>query len=215
MSKTKKPSVPKAVIFYGPPGSGKGTQAELLVKKTGYRHFDTGRYIEAEINDPEKLKSPIVKRQKKLFMSGKLCEPKWVISIVEKPIKEFSGKGFGLVFSGSPRVESEAFGVKGKKNGTVELLENAYGRKNMIVFWLNIPVAESVRRNSLRGRPGLDQPKIIRVRCREYKKETLPILKRMKERGIKIVRVNASPKPQVIAREVFKKFKEFERGASS
>jgi len=36
----------KVVIIFGPPGSGKGTQAELLARKFNFVHFDTGRYEE-------------------------------------------------------------------------------------------------------------------------------------------------------------------------
>lgn len=214
---SRKPNtkMPKAVIFYGPPGSGKGTQAALFLKKigSGYSHFDTGSFIEKKINDPVALKSPLIARQRKLFMSGKLCDSSWVISIIDDPIRDFSKEGQGLIFSGSPRTSSEAFGGRGKK-GTVLLLEQYYGRENIIVFWFDIPVAESVKRNSLRGRPGLDEPATIRIRCREYKKMTLPIVKKMRERGIKIVKVNALPKPSQIAAEVMKKFKEFERFSS-
>lgn len=211
--KVKRKDVPKAVIFYGPPGSGKGTQAKLFMDVLGtdkFSQFDTGTHIEKIINDPEALKKPIVQKQRKLFMSGKLCSPEWVISIIDDPIRDFSHAKHGLIFSGSPRTPREAFGMSGKK-GTVALLQKYYGLENMIVIWFNIPVAESVKRNSQRGRPGLDEPKTIRIRCQEYKRLTQPIVLRMKKMGIKVVKIDAMNTPKNIHKEVMKAWKEFNK----
>ena len=60
----------RAVIIYGPPGSGKGTQAELLAKKFGFIHFDTGRYFEALLHSPETQKNPVLRRERKNFDNG-------------------------------------------------------------------------------------------------------------------------------------------------
>jgi len=201
----------KAVIFYGAPGAGKGTQAENLAGVTGYIHFDSGRYIEAAINDPEKQNDPVVKRQKKLFLSGKLCDPDWIGAIVKDHIREFADHHDGLVFSGSPRTTREAFGTK-KDKGVIGLLEEKYGVDNIVVFFLEIPVVESVKRNSKRGRPGLDEPKVIRIRCKEYKKLTLPIVKKLREKKIKVFKIDGKPSPKAVSREIMKLFKEFSKG---
>lgn len=198
----------KAIIFYGAPGAGKGTQAEMFAAEKGYVHFDSGRYIEAKIRDPKFDKDPIVQKQKKLFLSGKLCDPKWIGGIVKDHIEEFADHHEGLVFSGSPRTDREAFGARGDK-GVIPFLEEKYGHDNIIVFLLEIPVAESVKRNSKRGREGLDEPAVIRVRCREYKKLTLPILKELRKRCIKVVRLDGMPSPKAVHREIMRQFKEF------
>ena len=52
----------KTIIIYGPPGSGKGTQAELLARKFPLIHFDTGRYIESIIRAPGATKDPVIQR---------------------------------------------------------------------------------------------------------------------------------------------------------
>ena len=46
----------KAIIIYGLPGSGKGTQANLLADKLGLIHFDTGKYLERIVHDPANKK---------------------------------------------------------------------------------------------------------------------------------------------------------------
>ncbi|MDD4931042.1 MAG: nucleoside monophosphate kinase [Candidatus Colwellbacteria bacterium] len=198
----------KAVIFYGAPGAGKGTQAEMFAADKGYVHFDSGKYIEAKIRDPKFAGDPMVTKQRKLFLSGKLCDPKWIGGIVKDHIEKLVDHHEGLVFSGSPRTEREAFGARGDI-GVIPFLEDKYGKEDILVFLLEIPVAESVERNSKRGREGLDEPAVIRVRCREYKKLTLPILKELRKRRIKVVRLDGMPSPKAVHREVMKRFKEF------
>ena len=57
----------KAIIIYGLPGSGKGTQANLLADKLGLIHFDTGKYLERIVHDPANKKNKIIRRERKNF----------------------------------------------------------------------------------------------------------------------------------------------------
>src|SRR3989344_4890108 len=50
-----------AIILYGPPGSGKGTQANLLASKLNLIHFDTGKFLEAVVYDPARQREPHIK----------------------------------------------------------------------------------------------------------------------------------------------------------
>jgi adenylate kinase len=195
------------IIFYGPPGAGKGTQADKVTENYGSIHFDTGKYIEKLIHDPKLQKDKMVMRQKKLFMSGKLADSAWVGKEVKKWIASMSLSGKSIVMSGSPRTEEEAFELKG--GGVVDALIKHYGFHNILVVFLNIPVAESVKRNSKRGRVGLDEPSIIRIRCREYAKHTLPVIKEMERRGIKAVRIDGKPSKALVEKAVNKEIGKF------
>jgi len=195
------------ILFYGPPGSGKGTQAESVAHKYGFVHFDSGKYIEKIIHTPSLQKNKVIQKQRKLFLSGKLTDPTWFGNEVKKRIKTIATEGKNLIMSGSPRTMEEAFELKG--GGIANTLIKNYGLKNILIIFLDIPVAESVKRNSKRGRVGLDEPAIIRVRCREYKKRTLPVILEMKKKGIKVVKINGSPPRGIITRTVFKEIKSF------
>ncbi len=221
----------KAVIIYGPPGSGKGTQAELLVKKFNFVHFDTGRYIETLVNTPGWEKDPVLKRERKFFDSGQLCTPSWVLKITKNFVKRVAKLGFSIVFSGSPRTLYEAFGKK--NNGLLKNLEENYGKENIFVIFLKVRDSVSLKRNSHRlvcsvcGLPllagvkvkncafcagsmrtrSLDKPEVIKVRLKEFRERTYPILKQMKNLGYKIIEVNGEPLPFEIHQQIIKKLK--------
>lgn len=145
----------KAVIIYGPPGGGKGTQAELLARKYGFIHFDTGRYIESLIRSPRADRDPILKRQRAHYEAGRLCDPAWVFKMTAEEAERVASAGFGIVFSGSSRTMSEAFESVGKVRGRryrglIALLAALYGKRNVNVVQLKVRPASSLKRNSSR-----------------------------------------------------------------
>ncbi|TSC89097.1 MAG: adenylate kinase [Parcubacteria group bacterium Gr01-1014_3] len=152
----------KAVIIYGAPGAGKGTQANLLSAAKGLIHFDTGKFLELIVHDEDKQKNPEIKKEAKLFDTGKLLSPTWVLKIVKEKTGEIAKAGFSVVYSGSPRTLYEAFGSmydpdsgektspKSSTGGLIAFLENVYGKKNISVILLKVKSASSIQRNSNR-----------------------------------------------------------------
>lgn len=223
----------KIIAIYGPPGSGKGTQAKLLEANFNFYHFDTGKYIEQLIRDPENLKNKIIQRERKKFESGELCTPSWILKIIAKKIKKMGKADFSIVLSGSPRTIFEAFGDS-KNTGLIKTLEKIY-RKKIYFVHLNVAAETSIYRNSNRTicslcsapilykktkesvncpfcdspvrRRKLDKPEIIKVRLEEYRGRTKPILERLKKMGYKINYVNAEPPPHKIYQEIVSKLK--------
>ena len=223
-----------AIIIYGPPGSGKGTQAKLIADKLGLIHFDTGRYIEQVVHNPVNKNDKIIQRERKLFDSGILCSPSWVLKIVSEKTRQLAKIGFGVVFSGSPRTLYEALGNK-NQSGLIDVLEKNYGRENVFVFNVDISDKNSIKRNGNRlmcsvcgiqllatfkdvgrlkmcpfcggklYRRTLDKPEIIKVRLKEYRERTLPIQKELKKRGYKIININGEPLPEKVFQAIFKK----------
>lgn len=91
----------KILIFIGPPGSGKGTQAKLLAKKNGYKHISTGdlfRALVADQNASEKEKHALEEMK-----AGKLV-PDWLVyGLAFKEIKKNLDAGVGVVLDGAIR----------------------------------------------------------------------------------------------------------------
>ena len=157
--------------MYGPPGSGKGTQAKLLAEGLGFFHLDSGDFLRKLIYDPKNKKNKIIQREKKLNEAGKLQTPSFVLDVIGKRIQELIALRQNIVFSGSPRTFYEAFGysadqrgftpldakisngasadLRGRR-GLVDILNVNYGRKNIFIFILDIPGKETYKRNSER-----------------------------------------------------------------
>ncbi len=211
----------KAIIIYGPPGSGKSTQAELVARSTGSIHFDTGRYIKGLLEGPTAKTDPILKRERKLAERGILCTPSWVLRIVKEAVGAISASGAGIVFSGSPRTMYEAFDAA-SGNGLLKTLADIYGKRNVVIFRLVVKDGTSMRRNTARflcsvcGLPRLasakgvkncsfcggrfkkrkdDNAKVMRMRLKEYRERTEPIIARAKREGYAVKRVNGEKLP--------------------
>lgn len=221
---------PFVVIIYGPPGSGKGTQAERISQSFNLEHFDTGRLIEKIINDPKERDNPIVQREKKLFEAGILCTPEWVTEMVKQEIKNLHQQGKGIIFTGSPRTLYEA-------KAEIPFLEELYGQDKIFILKINVKPETSIFRNSHRRicqkcghvvvyspeneklekcllcggklvrRGALDKPETIKVRLKEYEQRTMPIFDYLEKRGFKLIEINGEPSPDEVTEEIFRKLK--------
>ncbi len=209
-----------AVIIYGPPGSGKGTQANLLSRFFNLIHFDTGKYLESVVHDPKNLNNPKIQKERALFDSGILLTPKFALDVVNAKVTKLAKSEFGVVFSGSPRTLFEA-------KGFMPTLERIYGKKNIIPIVLSIKDSTAIKRNSARMvcslcgstiiktllsnkynhkmcpvcgadlyKRTLDNPKVIKVRLKEYRERTKPIFSFLKKRGYQLCEINGEAKPE-------------------
>lgn len=215
-----------AIIIFGEPGSGKSTQAKFLSDYFNLIYFDTGKFLERILFDEKNQKNKLILEQKKLFKSGKLMDPKFVVDFVKKEIIKIGKLGFGLVFSGSPRTLYEA-------EREISLLEKIYNKKNIYFFELKLDEKEALQRNSNRlickfcgyvllskyvndsikncpvcggkfYKRVLDNPSVISVRFKEYKERTTPIFDFIKKRGYIIKQIDAKSAPYKISKEIIK-----------
>ena len=211
----------QAVILYGAPGAGKGTQAELLERNHDFIHFDPGRHIETIVHSPEARKSPALRKERANFDAGRLCTSSWVLEIATKALGDIGGAGYSVVTSGSPRTLYEAFGPKADNNGLIKTLVDQYGKNNVKIVVLDVKAEDSIRRNSDRricsvcGLPvlagsqikscvfcagplrtrTLDKPEIIKVRLKEYEEDTFPVLEGLKKQKLKIFKIDGTRPP--------------------
>lgn len=216
-----------AVVLYAPPGGGKGTQANLLADKLGLIHFDTGRFVEAVVHDPKRQKEAVIRKERKNFDTGILLTPSFVLREVKREVQMLAAAGWGVIFSGSPRTMFEA-------EGLVPILEKLYGKKKVFFVRLDIDPEHSMERNSARlictvchaplltkyypskmrkhcpicggsfYRRTLDNPKVIKVRLKEYADRTEPIFDYVKKRGYKINKVDGRPAPFQVFEQIYR-----------
>lgn len=213
------------ILLYGPPGSGKGTQAKLLTDRFGFFHLDTGAYLRSILHDPARQHDPVVRRERLLNDTGKLNTPSWVLTLLKKRIAELARLKQSIVLSGSPRTLFEAIGDAARQ-GEIQLFERLYGKKNIFVFVLVVPEAETAKRNAKRlscpvcrvsylthesrcpvcgakmVRRRDDAKTVIVERLREYHTRTKPVFAALARRGYRFVRLDGMPPPYLIHKKI-------------
>ncbi len=206
----------KAVIFIGSPGSGKGTQAVLLEKEFGFFHIETSQLIEDKFANikPSDSDYEEVMKEKDLFDKGILIDPPFVVELMTTEFRKMAKNSKSIVLSGSPRTLYEA-------EREIPVLIEEYGRENIYLIHMLVSEETSISRNSKRrickkerhpipylpetkdldtcpedgsplvDRGILDNPETIKIRLREYRERTEPVLKLAEEKfGIKPVFVD-------------------------
>jgi adenylate kinase len=93
------------LILIGPPGSGKGTQAELLREKNSFVHYSTGEVFRDQIRQ----KTPVGVQVEKYVTSGGLVPDDVVLEVVNSFLAENAGKP--ILFDGFPRTIPQAEGL--------------------------------------------------------------------------------------------------------
>ena len=93
------------IIISGPPGCGKGTQAELLIAKTGITHYSTGDVL----RDHVKRQTEIGLKAKQYMNAGRLVPDDVILGIAREFLKTAAAKG--VLFDGFPRTIPQAEGL--------------------------------------------------------------------------------------------------------
>ena len=91
------------IILFGPPGAGKGTQAQFIVKKHNYFQLSTGDLLRDEI----KLKTPLGEKVEKLISNGKFVSDDTVNTLLRKSIINLKFRD-RIIFDGYPRNVDQA-----------------------------------------------------------------------------------------------------------
>ncbi|MDL1971787.1 MAG: adenylate kinase [Deltaproteobacteria bacterium] len=121
------------LIFLGPPGAGKGTQAKMLVERYGIPQVSTGDILRAAVAEGTELG----KKAKEYMEAGKLVPDEVVIGIIEERLKQ-SDCEKGFILDGFPRTVPQAEALD-------KVLEKM-GRKIDHVLTLDVPEEELIRR---------------------------------------------------------------------
>lgn len=120
------------ILLFGPPGVGKGTQAELLVKRYNLKHISTGDILRDEI----KNNSPLGNKVKKILEEGKLVSDDIMIEIIRETLKKVDKRGF--ILDGFPRTVAQAIALNN--------LLNELGEKINFVIYIDLNEHQIIER---------------------------------------------------------------------
>jgi adenylate kinase len=171
------------IVFLGPPGVGKGTQAARLTGHFGIPHLSTGdmlRVARAQETDLGLLAD-------RYMSQGKLVPDELMLQLVQSRLKQEDCRR-GFLLDGFPRTLVQAQALD-------EMLERAHAPLTLVVD-LQADPGELVRRMAGRGRDD-DQPEIISRRLQEYIRETAPLSDYYRQRGV-LVGVDGNGTPDEV-----------------
>jgi Adenylate kinase and related kinases len=186
------------LVFLGPPGAGKGTQAKLLSQRMGFLHLSTGDLLREAV----KNQTPLGKKAKEYMDRGELVPDELIVQLIEETMP----KDGNVVLDGFPRTVNQALAleemlrVKGEKISKVlffdvpdeVIIDRLSGRrvcsKCGAVYHVkyNPPKVEGLCDlcgDTLVQRDD-DKEEVVRKRLEVYRKQTQPLIEFYQERGI-------------------------------
>lgn len=218
MTQYNQEDFPKNLIFLGPQGSGKGTQAGLLVQKFDFALIEAGKVLRGIAKDDTELGRKVKER----IDQGKLVDSETMVQVMKKETFGIPADR-GLIFDGYPRNISQ---YKLMKEFCSEV-----GRNDFKVLYIHIPEEESIRRLTSRricencGRNYIvgtvescsecggrliqrhdDYPEAVKSRLTWSSSELLPLVEELKKEG-KLIAIDGRPSIEEIHREILEKLK--------
>ena len=154
------------IILFGPPGAGKGTQAQFLVKRLNGFQVSTGEMLRDEIKNNSEIGKKIINNMN----DGKFVNDEIVNDLIEKVVSDPNKKN-KLIFDGYPRSLSQA------KN--LDLLMKNSNQKIDFIFFLNVnkeTIIKRIEKRKVEEKRGDDDLDTILKRYDTYLKTTSPVL---------------------------------------
>ena len=158
----------KKLLFLGPPGAGKGTQANLFCKKYGLCHLSTGDLLRDEVSSGSVLGI----KAAEIMNKGELVSDELVLSIVEGRLGNISQ---GWLLDGFPRNINQANSLK-------KLLEKINQPLEAVIS-IKIDDQYLIKRLLARGRED-DNEQVIINRLKIYREKTSPLIDLYSKQGI-------------------------------
>tara|TARA_Y100001968_G_C19272535_1_gene675000 strand:- start:347 stop:895 length:549 start_codon:yes stop_codon:yes gene_type:complete len=173
------------LLFLGPPGAGKGTQAGILSRNNDLLHLSTGDLLRAEVS----AGTDLGKKAGLIMDKGELVSDSIVLSIVQKNL---SGQIQGWLLDGFPRNLIQA--------KSLEPLLQDIGQSIQGVILIETNDEILVKRLLERGRAD-DNEKVIRNRLDIYRKKTKPLINFYDSMGL-LKSVNGDDEINIVANRI-------------
>jgi adenylate kinase len=165
----------KNIVIFGAPGSGKGTQSDLMIQHYGLEHISTGDVLRSEI----KKGTELGKLAASYIDGGNLIPDDLMISILAKVYDGYGRGHKGVIFDGYPRTITQA--------EALEKMLNERGDRVAAMIELDVPEDELMQRLIKRGKESGradDNEETIKKRLVIYHQQTQPLIEWYKNEGL-------------------------------
>jgi len=162
------------IVFLGPPGSGKGTQAKLLAERLRVPAISTGDILRAAVRE----KTPLGMKAQAVMERGELVSDDLIVALIRERIADKDARG-GFILDGFPRTLEQGRALE------TTLMESGESLTAAVDF--AVPESALVERMLSRARAegrADDRPETIRERLRVYREKTEPLAAFYAERGL-------------------------------
>lgn len=159
------------VVFLGPPGSGKGTQAEILARRLSVPAISTGDLLRGAVEEG----SPLGRRVAEIMARGALVDDGTMADVVRERLRRPDAAA-GFILDGYPRTVTQAETLDG-------IVRDEQGGELAAVVLFEVPEQELVRRALARQRAD-DREEVIRRRLAVYRQQTAPLVHHFRQRGL-------------------------------
>lgn len=158
------------LLFVGPPGAGKGTQASRVAQEIGVPHVSTGEMF----RDHAAAGTELGRKVQEIMAAGDYVPDELTVAVLEERLAEHDAE-HGFILDGFPRTEGQV--------AALDALIGEVGLDGVVVF--EVDEDELARRLITRGRAD-DTEETIRNRFRVFRDQTAPLLKIYGGRGLLI-----------------------------
>lgn len=158
------------IVMLGAPGSGKGTQAEILAARMAVPAISTG----AMLRDAVKTGSELGLKVRSIMESGALVDDATMTAVVRERLNA-ADAGAGFILDGYPRTREQA--------GDLDQILRDLGVSLNAVVMMEVPENELIRRSLLRQRAD-DTEEVIRHRQKVYRELTEPLVDLYRRSGL-------------------------------
>lgn len=179
-------------IIFGPPGSGKGTQAARIQDGFGLEHISTGAILRQEVA----RRSATGKEVARVMAAGDLVPDEVIVKIVRSRLPAAEA-GAGVLLDGFPRTVAQA--------RALDSMLADEGHRVDFVIALDVPEAELVRRILHRARVegrADDTAGAIEERMHEYRTLTAAVLDHYRKQGVRVEEVDGGGTPEEVSGRV-------------
>ena len=164
----------RRLLLLGPPGAGKGTQAQKLVERLGIPQISTGEMLRAAVA----AGSEVGRRARSFMEVGQLVPDEVVIGVAEERLARPDAKA-GFILDGFPRTVAQAEAL----DRMLPKLGVKLERCLVLTADEDELVKRLLRRKEVEGRTD-DSEAAVRTRMREYRDKTEPLIAYYQKRGV-------------------------------